>query len=293
MNLILEFSKYRGVQGIYAIININKRSPKCMLGMPYIGQASAKEFDKKRKLGVGARLCEHRLKLKKNIHENRKLQMAWNKYGEDSFLFLFLEKVDDKNSLNNREQYWMDLWDVCKNGYNCRLIAESSKKHLIKSEIKVNDIKCWINNYKEKCGKFPSDGSMGIVDKQEPVTWHALNHMLECGFRGLPGGSSLSQFIIDNFNVITLSNSEDYTELKTKQWIERFYDENGYYPTKRSGRIVWANEYGNSISTWSSLDACINKKQKGCGWATEVNSLSQFIKKYASRPIKFKSWYKK
>ena len=36
---------------------------------------------------VTARLCAHKNKLKKNIHENKELQFDFNYYGEEYFLF--------------------------------------------------------------------------------------------------------------------------------------------------------------------------------------------------------------
>ena len=118
MESITQFSKYRGIQGIYSIININKPSKKCPYGTPYVGQTISKPLAKKHKLGIGHRLCEHRCELRKNIHHNPKLQRAWNKYGERSFIFIMIEKVDDKSSLTKKEQFWMDEWDAYHNGYN-------------------------------------------------------------------------------------------------------------------------------------------------------------------------------
>lgn len=49
----------------------------------------------------------HRSALNNNRHENRYLQFAWNKYGEDQFRFEIVELVDKVN-IAEREKYWMD-----------------------------------------------------------------------------------------------------------------------------------------------------------------------------------------
>jgi len=77
--------------GVYGIINYTA-------GTAYIG--SAVRFSK--------RWNEHKNKLRKNIHENKKLQNSWNKYGEESFDFTILEMVEDKSKLLNVEQEWLD-----------------------------------------------------------------------------------------------------------------------------------------------------------------------------------------
>ena len=46
--------------------------------------------------------------LNKGVHHGKKLQAAWNKYGESVFVFHILEDVADKMQLLLREQVWLD-----------------------------------------------------------------------------------------------------------------------------------------------------------------------------------------
>jgi hypothetical protein len=83
----------------------------------YIG--SAAYYDK--------RIGTHVSKLRKNIHDNKHLQFAWNKYKEENFIFEIVENVDCKENLLIREQYYLDLYK-CYNrelGYNINKKAES------------------------------------------------------------------------------------------------------------------------------------------------------------------------
>lgn len=92
--------------GIYKIENtINKKI--------YVG--SAKNFIE--------RWGWHKKDLRRNDHHNRKLQNAWNKYGEDAFVFEILETVEDLTILIQREQHWMD---TLKPHYNLNPKASSS-----------------------------------------------------------------------------------------------------------------------------------------------------------------------
>ena len=78
--------------GIYQITNLRS-------GKIYIGQS----------LDVLARLRQHKYELRHNLHLNRYLQSAWNKYGESNFVFSVLEEVSEEK-LTEREKYWVDFY---------------------------------------------------------------------------------------------------------------------------------------------------------------------------------------
>lgn len=94
--------------GVYSITNIcNKKM--------YVGSSK----------NIKARKYEHLYELRKNKHHNKYLQRAYNKYGEKSFIWNILEYVElnenielSKNSLLEREQYWIDFLETVSNGYN-------------------------------------------------------------------------------------------------------------------------------------------------------------------------------
>lgn len=77
--------------GIYRIKNLSNN--KCYYG-------SSKEIEK--------RLKRHRKELNNNIHINCILQRAWNKYGENNFLFELIEECDI-DVLLETEQKYLDL----------------------------------------------------------------------------------------------------------------------------------------------------------------------------------------
>jgi group I intron endonuclease len=72
---------------IYKILNIKEN--KC-----YIGQTSKQ---------LGKRLYKHLLMLRNNRHDNIFLQRAWNKYGEESFVYSILDKASSVEELNEKE----------------------------------------------------------------------------------------------------------------------------------------------------------------------------------------------
>lgn len=76
--------------GIYKILNSTT-------GKFYIGSA----------VYIKNRWATHKCLFRKNKHNNTYMQNAWNKYGEDDFIFSVLEYCDKKELLN-KEQLWID-----------------------------------------------------------------------------------------------------------------------------------------------------------------------------------------
>lgn len=90
------------VPGIYHIINkVNDKR--------YIGST----------VNLSQRKNQHFYKLERNVHTNRYLQAAYNKYGEDSFEFRVIEYVSIDN-LTKAEQYWVDYYQTSGLLYNLR-----------------------------------------------------------------------------------------------------------------------------------------------------------------------------
>lgn len=59
---------------------------------------------------------DHAYELKRGSHHSKKLQNAWNKYG--NLKYEIIEYVTNVADLLAREQYYIDLHDSFENGYN-------------------------------------------------------------------------------------------------------------------------------------------------------------------------------
>lgn len=129
-------------QGVYKITNVI--NDKC-----YIGSS----------VDITRRWRLHKQNLRKGVHCNILLQNAWNKYGEDSFIFEILEyvlqgllsKSEFRTPLLAREQYYKDLYrsydrkhgyDICKIAGSCLGVIRSEETRL-----KQGIAKTGINNY--------------------------------------------------------------------------------------------------------------------------------------------------
>lgn len=86
-------------------------------------------------INLHRRQQDHFRELRKNIHGNPKLQHAWNKYGEDAFVFEVLELVLILETLTAREQYWFKVFNPFENkGFNIHRVAGSSLGHVVSAE---------------------------------------------------------------------------------------------------------------------------------------------------------------
>lgn len=139
---------YKSISGVYLIENlINKKV--------YIGSS----------VSITSRFNDHKKQLRKNIHSNKYLQNAWDKYGEDNFKFSILE-LTSKNNLIILEQNYLDKFKsyIHNNGYN---ICQKAYSRL---GVKFSDIS------KQKM----SQTRLGLIAKgkisPKPPSWLGKKH---------------------------------------------------------------------------------------------------------------------
>lgn len=99
MNVKYENYNDLNLKGVYIILNtINRKY--------YIGSTD---------VSFQNRFKNHFIALKNNKHKNWHLQAAWNKYGEDAFIFIIFKVLT--NNIRDVEQYYLDIRikDMCYN----------------------------------------------------------------------------------------------------------------------------------------------------------------------------------
>lgn len=110
--------------GIYGIRNIINNKI-------YVGKTG---------MNFGDRWDNHKALLRNNNHDNKHLQNAWNKYGEENFEFIVLEDCSI-DVLNDREIYWIkyykeqclsyNIHDGGDGGYNLgKHLSEETKRKI-------------------------------------------------------------------------------------------------------------------------------------------------------------------
>jgi len=117
------------------------------------------------------RFCDHQANLRRGKHHSIILQRAWNKYGEDAFVFEIVEHTT-LETLLQREQHYLDQQPE----YNASLIAgpktrlgmKSSPEHranqskALKGRISPNKGKHFTEEHKKNLSRAVSLGKKGI-----------------------------------------------------------------------------------------------------------------------------------
>lgn len=138
---------------LYQIIHLES-------GNKYIGQTTRPPVKRWR---------EHLYSLRKNKHQNRYLQYAWNKYGEKAFEFQIVKEFSSLEELNKAEieliKNGNDLYNLSEGGNGHihfddtkKAIGESNKIPIVGMNIKTREIKEYASatdakkdNFNEKC----------------------------------------------------------------------------------------------------------------------------------------------
>lgn len=145
---------------IYHIINIRTNQR-------YIGQT----------IDIDRREKEHFYKLKNNIHPNLKLQKAWNKYGEDSFIFEFNKyNLNNNEELNILEKCFIQQYNSYNDGYNLTLGGDggNTRGKLTYEEYCFIYLGCQWKGYTEKIGKYLNidSSSVSSILREKSYLWY-------------------------------------------------------------------------------------------------------------------------
>lgn len=120
-------------------------------------------------IGQTLRSAEERFKQHMKPSNNKKsykIYRAINKYGSENFYYEILEENVNENIINEREIYWIDLYDSFKNGYN------SNVGGFGRSIFKRLDVDYIINELK-------SGKSVKKLSEEFHVNTHTINRTLK------------------------------------------------------------------------------------------------------------------
>jgi len=128
---------------IYSITHIDS-------GKVYIGSTTNLKF----------RWRDHKKNLRGNRHDNRYLQNAWNKYGEDSFSFKVVEECAT-DILLDREKAWFNKTNCCDRNFGFNIVMDPNSgggwKHTEESKKRMSGPRKSIMGIKNPKSKLKSD----------------------------------------------------------------------------------------------------------------------------------------
>ena len=223
--------------GVYRIRNINNND--CYVG-------SAKDIDK--------RWYRHKYDLNRNKHGNEHLQRAWNKYGENLYVFEIIEECQTILLLE-REQHYLDL----KPKYNIGL-KSSGGDNLTNNPNREKIIKRISDSNKIRCSK---------ISKEEHVKIHSKPKEKNSNWKG---GVSVKYCECGNkmgYSAKTCMKCRDTKSEKNSFYGKHHTDKNkNYYSELFKGKCLHRNEKPLSIDNvkFKSLKEASDKL--GIGYLT-------------------------
>lgn len=222
-------------------------------GKCYIGQT--KDYK--------ARFQNHKLRLRKNEHENPHLQYAWNKYGANAFTFEILEFAED---YNEREKYYIKLYNSTDESYGYNIMAGGDNPPLCAhSTLSMDDVKQIQNMFIDGCSlddicdKFPFVTRSHIGKINTGVAWHneSLNYPLKKDADD-EIGIDVANLIIDDLLNTSISQKEIAKKYNVSRScvtninngnVDKYYNDTFTYPLRQS---LWRNpirDNQNAIKT--------------------------------------------
>lgn len=93
-----------GTTGSMLLMNVKKQK-KDTIGIYKIVNKVNEKYYVGSTINLNLRWNQHKQKLRKQIHINPHLQSAWNKYGNDSFVYIIVETSDMSNLLLTEQKY--------------------------------------------------------------------------------------------------------------------------------------------------------------------------------------------
>ena len=187
--------------GIYSITNTFN-------GMRYIGYST----------NIDRRLLKHQSFLISNIHWNLYLQNSWNKYGSKNFKFEILEET---TKLEEREIYYISLYDSYKFGYNQTLGGDGGDTFSFASKKR-----------QEERARRISEGNKGKIcsdtKKAKLAQWNTGRKMSDEAKKKMSAAKKDKKLSIEHRKKLSESNrSKDpevrkkLSEAAKKQWAEK------------------------------------------------------------------------
>jgi hypothetical protein len=125
----------------------------------------------------------------------------------------------------------------------------------------------WADVHHRRTGKWPVLKSGAITDAPGE-TWQAVQAALVRGARGLPGGSSLAQFLAENRGVRNPRDLPPLTKRLILKWVDAHHKRLGAWPKMVDGPILDAPG-----ETWLAVDASLRRGKRGLPGGSSLSLL--------------------
>ena len=118
-------------------------------------------------------------------------------------------------------------------------------------------ILAWADAHRQRTGNWPNMNS-GTIPESQTETWGIVQSALSGGTRGLPGGSSLSQLLMQHRGTRNIKDLPPLTESLILEWADVHFRRTGKWPRHSSGPIEEAPG-----ETWGNIGQSLRVGSRG------------------------------
>jgi hypothetical protein len=127
----------------------------------------------------------------------------------------------------------------------------------------IEQILAWADAHHAATGRWPVQHTGPVRVAPFPITWLAINNALRLGMRGLPGGSTLRQLLLQERSV-----RPPLTVERILAWADAHHTATGRWPRKKCGIIV-----GTEGERWETINLCLILGRRGLPGGTTLARL--------------------
>ena len=131
----------------------------------------------------------------------------------------------------------------------------------------LSQILAWADAYHKRHGPWPTLYS-GPIPGSPGVNWRQVDSALRLGLRGLPGGSSLAQFLAEQRGVRNLSHLPRLTVKEVLAWADEHHRHTGEWPHTEAGPID-----GTDGEKWKGIDYALRLGTRGLAGGSSLSQL--------------------
>ena len=143
-----------------------------------------------------------------------------------------------------------------------QVLAEHRKVRNVRRlpKLTTKQVLSWAKGHYQRVGRWPNENS-GEVTEAPGEVWRNIDMALREGFRGLPGGSSLSKLLATRLGVRTRSGIPKGIPLRADrilEWADAHFNRSGKWPNHDSGPITDSPE-----ETWLAVESGLRNGLRG------------------------------
>jgi hypothetical protein len=133
--------------------------------------------------------------------------------------------------------------------------------------LNIPDILLWCDDFRARHGRYPTRSDGRIVG-QLGLRWRAVDACLKCGFRSLPGRSSLARLMLEHRQRRHKGMLPALSVRKILAWLDAFHARHGRWPNAHAGKVPEAPG-----ETFRAVEDALNHGGRGLPGGSSITRL--------------------